>query len=134
MMIGTPNTGSSIEDEYCKVDFCRPAASDLLTTSSIAKSTYTEKHNSYTHYYPIAGKWTHYSGLKDFHCNATTVAILILQKGSTIICDPNDGTAPLNGAQIPTLYTPLKVIPKCHINKKDRESYEIVRPILYHLA
>lgn len=59
IMIGTPNKGSPVEDEFYSTNKCTPEASDLKTISSIAKSTESGIHNLHTAYYTIAENWEH---------------------------------------------------------------------------
>lgn len=136
IMIGTPNTGSPVADKLVKNDTyfsCMPGALDLLTTSPIAKSTYTEKHNPYTNYYTIAGNWKPTPDFKkDPYCTGNAIQILFLKKGAKIINTPSDGLVPLDGAHIPSLYTPVGKgeIPNCHISQQDGVTYKMVKPIL----
>jgi pimeloyl-ACP methyl ester carboxylesterase len=54
IMIGTPNGGAPVEDEFILVEQCNPGGEDILTGSDTTQA----KENTHTNYYTIAGDWT----------------------------------------------------------------------------
>jgi uncharacterized alpha/beta hydrolase family protein len=134
IMIGTPNKGSPVEDEFYLTDKCTPAASDLKTTSNIAKSAESEIHNPHTVYYTIAGNWTHdYIPFTTYDNNCLEPDITWLNSqyvGKSLIKGPSDGLVPLWSSEIKNEYKPLGEIDKCHTRLLNDESYKLAEPIL----
>lgn len=135
IMIGTPNRGSPVEDQFHDIDECIPASDDLLTNSSIAKSTDSEINNPNTNYYTIAGDWTpvpFYPYVFDYNCIEGHWRYALGQlEGSQIISGSDDGLVPLvNNAEIKSKYHSLGETNNCHTNLLDKESYDLARPIL----
>lgn len=134
IMIGTPNKGSTFKDKFFDVDKCRPAASDLKTTSDIAQSVESEKHNPHTTYYTIAGKWLHDFipfTLIDRNCPDTNIDWLTAQYvGKSLINGPSDGLVPLWSSEIKKEYKPLGETDNCHTQLLNDESYDLAEPVL----
>lgn len=134
IMIGTPNKGSPVEDRFYLLDDCRPAASDLLTSSDIAISTDQEKRNNHTSYYTIAGIWEHNflpNSPIDINCPEPDFNWLTAQYvGKSLINGSSDGLVPLSSSEIHDNYRSLGNTDNCHTQLLDYESFELAKGIL----
>jgi hypothetical protein len=134
IMIGTPNKGSPVEDKFYPFDECRPAASDLLTTSKIAQSVESEKHNIHTSYYTISGIWEHDyipNSSIDRNCLEPDFKWLTAQYvGKDLIIGSSDGLVPSWSSEIKSEYKPLGKTKNCHTKLLNYESFKLAEPIL----
>lgn len=134
IMIGTPNKGSPVEDKFYPLDECRPAASDLLTTSEIALSTESEERNNHTSYYTIAGEWEHDflpNSIIDVNCPEPDFNWLTAQYvGKSLINGSSDGLVPLSSAELQDNYVSLGKTNNCHTQLLNYESFDLAKHIL----
>jgi hypothetical protein len=134
IMIGTPNKGSPVEDVYYPLDECIPAASDLLTTSEIAQSAESEKHNIHTSYYTISGKWEHDfipNSPIDLNCLEPDFKWLTAQYvGKDFINGSSDGLVPSWSSEIKSEYKSLGETKNCHTQLLNYKSFKLAEPIL----
>lgn len=134
IMIGTPNKGSPVEDIFYAMDDCKPAAADLLTTSEVALSAESEKHNPHTEYYTISGNWAHDfipNTPIDLNCPEFDFRWLTSEYvGQNVIKENSDGLVPQWSSEIKGIYTALNNTDNCHTKLLNDESFRLAEPIL----
>lgn len=145
IMLGTPNEGSPIADQNSRIDPCKPAVYDLMTTSPVNKVPKNEN----TNYFTIAGNWISVYSLQcatpigpciyeDINCPSpsnwfnwvgwTWVALQNMWRLQIIGDD--DGVVPVDSVEEPGEFKQLAQTNNCHTNLFSNEEYNFALRIL----